>query len=47
MAIPATTKKYLDKKLTKYEAIAHKTVYTAYDVAQSLYHCGFAGADEN
>ncbi|MBN1778965.1 MAG: YbaK/EbsC family protein [Candidatus Buchananbacteria bacterium] len=36
MAIPAKTKKYLDKKLTKYEAIAHKTVYTAYDAAQTL-----------
>ena len=36
MSIPATTKKYLDKKMVKYEAIAHKTVYTAYDAAQTL-----------
>lgn len=36
MAIPAKTKKYLDKKMTKYETITHKTVYTAYDAAQTL-----------
>ncbi len=36
MAIPAKTKQYLDKKMAKYEAIAHKTVYTAYDAAQTL-----------
>ncbi|OGY46736.1 MAG: hypothetical protein A3A24_00110 [Candidatus Buchananbacteria bacterium RIFCSPLOWO2_01_FULL_46_12] len=36
MAIPAKTRNYLDKKLARYEAIAHKTVYTAYDAAQTL-----------
>lgn len=36
MAIPAKTKKYLDKKLAKYEVISHRTVYTAYDAAQTL-----------
>jgi len=36
MPIPAKTKKYLDKNLAKYEEIAHKTVYTAYDAAQTL-----------
>lgn len=36
MAIPAKTKKYLDKKMAKYDEIAHKTVYTAYDAAQTL-----------
>src|SRR3989338_1986506 len=36
MALPAKTKQYLDKKLAKYEAISHKTVYTAYDAAQTL-----------
>lgn len=36
MSLPAKTKKYLDKKLAKYEPIAHKTVYTAYDAAQTL-----------
>ena len=36
MAIPSKTKNYLDKKLAKYDAIAHKTVYTAYDAAQTL-----------
>jgi len=36
MSIPAKTKQYLDKKMVKYEAIAHKTVYTAYDAAQTL-----------
>ena len=36
MTLPAKTKKYLDKKLAKYEAISHKTVYTAYDAAQTL-----------
>lgn len=36
MSIPAKTKKYLDKKLAKYEALSHRTVYTAYDAAQTL-----------
>ena len=36
MAIPKTTKAYLDKKLAKYEELTHKTVYTAYDAAQTL-----------
>ncbi|OGY49079.1 MAG: hypothetical protein A3J65_03575 [Candidatus Buchananbacteria bacterium RIFCSPHIGHO2_02_FULL_45_11b] len=36
MSIPKTTKKYLDKKLAKYDELAHKTVYTAYDLAQTL-----------
>lgn len=36
MSIPKTTKKYLDKKMAKYDELAHKTVYTAYDLAQTL-----------
>jgi len=36
MAIPKKTKSYLDKKLAKYDVLSHKTVYTAYDVAQTL-----------
>lgn len=36
MALPVKTKQYLDKKMAKYEAISHKTVYTAYDAAQTL-----------
>lgn len=36
MAIPKKTKTYLDKKLAKYDEITHKTVYTAYDAAQTL-----------
>ncbi len=36
MAIPKTTKKYLDKQMAKYDEVAHKTVYTAYDLAQTL-----------
>jgi prolyl-tRNA editing enzyme YbaK/EbsC (Cys-tRNA(Pro) deacylase) len=36
MPLPSKTKKYLDKKIAKYEPIAHKTVYTAYDLAQTL-----------
>ncbi len=36
MPIPKTTKKYLDKKLAHYDEITHKTVYTAYDAAQTL-----------
>jgi len=36
MAIPAKTKKYLAAKMVKYDELAHKTVYTAYDAAQTL-----------
>jgi len=36
MPIPKTTKNYLDKKMARYDEIAHKTVYTAYDAAQTL-----------
>ncbi|MFA6322430.1 MAG: YbaK/EbsC family protein [Candidatus Buchananbacteria bacterium] len=36
MAIPKTTKNYLDKRMAKYDELAHKTVYTAYDLAQTL-----------
>jgi len=36
MAIPKKTKQYLDKKMARYDEIAHKTVYTAYDAAQTL-----------
>lgn len=36
MAIPKNVKKYLDKKMVKYDALTHKTVYTAYDAAQTL-----------
>lgn len=36
MAIPKTTKKYLDKQMARYDEVAHKTVYTAYDLAQTL-----------
>ena len=36
MAIPQKVKSYLDKKGLDYEEIAHKTVYTAYDAAQTM-----------
>lgn len=36
MAIPPKVKKYLDSKGIDYEELAHKTVYTAYDAAQTL-----------
>lgn len=36
MSIPAKVKKYLDSKNFDYEELAHKTVYTAYDAAQTL-----------
>lgn len=36
MPIPKKVKDYLDKNKIDYEAIAHKTVYTAYDAAQTL-----------
>jgi Cys-tRNA(Pro) deacylase len=34
--IPAKVKKFLDKNKVKYEVVKHKTVYTAYDLAQTL-----------
>lgn len=36
MSIPKKIKNYLDKQGVDYEEIAHKTVYTAYDAAQTL-----------
>jgi Cys-tRNA(Pro)/Cys-tRNA(Cys) deacylase len=36
MAVPKNVKKYLDKKMAKYDELTHKTVYTAYDAAQTL-----------
>jgi prolyl-tRNA editing enzyme YbaK/EbsC (Cys-tRNA(Pro) deacylase) len=36
MAIPKNVKKYLDDKGFDYEELMHKTVYTAYDAAQTL-----------
>src|SRR3990167_10392694 len=36
MALPKHVKIYLDKKKAKYDTLAHKTVYTAYDAAQTL-----------
>lgn len=36
MSIPAKVKKYLDKHGVDYEELAHKTVYTAYDAANTL-----------
>jgi len=36
MAIPVNVKKYLDKHGVDYEELAHKTVYTAYDAANTL-----------
>lgn len=36
MPIPAKVKKYLDSKGIDYEELAHKTVYTAFDAAQTL-----------
>lgn len=36
MAIPVKVKKYLDDKGIDYEELAHKTVFTAYDAAQTL-----------
>jgi len=36
MAVPKHVKKYLDSKMAKYDEVAHKTVYTAYDAAQTL-----------
>lgn len=36
MAVPKKTKNYLDKRMAKYDEVAHRTVYTAYDAAQTL-----------
>lgn len=36
MSIPNKVKKYLDKHGVDYEELAHKTVYTAYDAANTL-----------
>jgi len=36
MSISKTLKNYLDKNKIDYEELAHKTVYTAYDAAQTL-----------
>ncbi|MFA6526655.1 MAG: YbaK/EbsC family protein [Candidatus Buchananbacteria bacterium] len=36
MSIPSKVKKYLDKHGVDYEELAHKTVYTAYDAANTL-----------
>lgn len=36
MSVPKKIKNYLDKQNIDYEEIAHKTVYTAYDAAQTL-----------
>ncbi len=36
MAIPKKTLSYLDKNKVKYETVEHKTVFTAYDLAQTL-----------
>ena len=35
-SIPKKIKDYLDKHKAEYEELAHKTVYTAYDAAQTL-----------
>ena len=36
MAIPAKVKNYLDKQKVKYEVVKHKTVFTVYDLSQTL-----------
>lgn len=36
MAVPKHVKKYLDGRMARYDEMAHKTVYTAYDAAQTL-----------
>ena len=36
MAIPKKVLRHLEKKKVRYERVAHKTVYTAYDLAQTL-----------
>lgn len=35
MTIPSKTRSYLDSRKVKYEVVAHKTVFTAYDLAQT------------
>lgn len=34
--IPAKVKKFLDQNKVKYQVLKHRTVYTAYDLAQTL-----------
>lgn len=34
--IPAKIKKFLEKNKIKHEVLKHRTVYTAYDMAQTL-----------
>lgn len=36
MAIPAKIKSYLEKNKIKHEVVAHRTVFTVYDLAQTL-----------
>ncbi|MFH0828677.1 MAG: YbaK/EbsC family protein [Candidatus Kerfeldbacteria bacterium] len=36
MTLPTKTTKYLDSHKVKYETVPHKTVFTAYDLAQTL-----------
>src|SRR6185503_1698571 len=36
MPIPAKVKNYLDKQKMKYDVVSHRTVYTVYDLAQTL-----------
>lgn len=36
MSIPAKVKNYLDKQKLKYEIVSHRTVFTVYDLAQTL-----------
>lgn len=36
MALPQKIKKFLDEKKAKYEILEHKTVFTAFDKAQTL-----------
>lgn len=36
MAIPAKVQNYLKKNKIKYEVLKHKTVFTAYDMAQTM-----------
>lgn len=35
-AVPAKVQKYLEKNAYRYEALPHRTVFTAYDLAQTL-----------
>jgi len=36
MTLPTKTTRYLDSHKVKYETVPHKTVFTAYDLAQTL-----------